>query len=136
MSSGLSQIDGSAPLIGTTTALFKLTNADMTSTADQAFRQLFPFTTYAITQIQVTQASGSLSGAIGGIYGAANKSAPILVAATQVYSGVTAVDSVFPLTLATAAGKLLTVQTLFLSLTTGLGAAGTASFYVMGTALA
>lgn len=119
---------------GTMRTLWQLIGANMNSTADQAFAQQFGFANYNIRGITVTQASGALSGTIGGVYLAAAKTTPI-VAATQVFTGVTGALSVVDLTINATGSNLLTSQTMFLSLTTALGSAGTANIFVWGIAL-
>lgn len=108
--------------------------ADMNSTADQAFIKAFAFTNFTIDKIIVTGASASLTTAVGGIYGAASKSAPVLVLAAQTYTALSSATKVVNPNLQAAAGDLLSVAALYLSLTTPQGAASTANFYIMGTA--
>lgn len=114
--------------------LWKLTAANMNSTADQAFTKTITFSTYLITRIRTANASASMTIAAGGIYNAASKSGPV-VAATQVYSTLTGATLGLDLTLAALGAGVQSAATLFLSLTTGLGSAGTADFYVFGTVL-
>lgn len=125
-----------APLLGKQGVLFSLTSANMNSTADQALSPSFGFSVFVIDKIVVTNASTSLTLAVGGIYGAAAKSAPIIVAAAQVYTALTTAAAVLNPTLAAAGLQRNTAATLYLSLTTAQGSAATADVYVIGTALA
>lgn len=125
---------GGAPLLGTVTTLWRLTTANMNSTADQAFTPLFPFTKFVITQIVVTNASGAISLAAGGIYTGASKSGTIIVAAAQTWAGLSSTTKVIYPTLTTAGQELITRTGLFLSLTTGMGSPATADFFFMGIA--
>lgn len=104
----------------------------MNTTADQAFTKAFSFTNYVITAIYAINASASLSLAAGGIYTAAAKGGTPIVAAVQVYSGLTTATKVLTLTLANTDQQTATP---ILSLTTGQGAAATADFIVTGFAL-
>lgn len=115
--------------------LFSLTSANMNSTADQQLSQAFSFSRYIIKEIVVTNASTSMTTAVGGMYGAASKAAPIIVAASQVYSALTTSTKILNPTLAAAAQEVLSAANLYLSLTTPQGATATADVYVMGIAL-
>lgn len=133
---GMAMGGAPAPAIKTSRVLFSLIGADMNSTADQALTKEFDFSAFVIDKIIVTNASASLTTAIGGIYGSAAKAAPILVAASQAYVALTASDGVLNPSLASAALRRMTGSTVFLSLTTAQGASATADIYVLGTALA
>lgn len=123
-----------APSFGTSTALWRLSAASMNTTADQAFSKTFGFANFTIDRVIVTNASSSLTLAVGGIYGAASKGAPILVAAAQVYSALTSGTKILNPTLTAAAGDMLTLSNIYLSLTTGQGSAATADFTIIGIA--
>lgn len=87
---------------------------------------------FTITNILVTNASVSLTTAVGGIYTAAAKSGPI-VSAGQVYSALTAANKFVLLTLSgTALTDVVNQANLYLSLTTPQGVAATADVYVYG----
>lgn len=116
--------------------LFSLVGANMNSTADQALIAAFPFTAFLIDKIDVTNASASLTTAVGGFYGAPSKAAPILVSAAQAYASLTAADGLLTPSLTAAALKRMTTATMFLSLTVAQGSAATADIYVWGAALA
>lgn len=113
--------------------LGSLIGADMNTTADQAIAIASGITKYIIRRIVVTNASTSLTTAAGGVYGAAAKSAPVIVAATQVYSALTASAKFKDLTLEAVVGTdILTATTIYFSLTTPQGGAATASIFVFG----
>lgn len=87
---------------------------------------------FTITNILVTNASVSLTTAVGGVYTAASKSGAI-VSAGQVYSALTAANKFVLLTLSGAAlTDVINQANLYLSLTTPQGAAATADVYVYG----
>ncbi len=113
----------------------KLIGADMNVTTDQAITIQGlgdQFSKYVVERIVVTNASISLTTAAGGVYTAASKSGAI-VAAGQVYSALTAATKYVALTLTGASlTDVLTVSTIYLSLTTGQGAAATADVYIYG----
>lgn len=129
----MSSLYGGPQLIGMQSVLWRLTSANMNTTADQAFVKQFVFTTFVVTSIIATNASTSLTLAAGGIYPSASKAGTALVAAAQVYSGLTGSTVVVNPTLATTTAR--TDAALFLSLTTSQGGAATADFYIIGVAL-
>lgn len=113
--------------------LGSLTGADMNSAADQAITIASGVTKYIIRRIVVTNASLNLTTAAGGVYGNLGKTAPIIVAAAQVYSALTTSAKFIDLTLEAIVGTdILTMGTIYLSLTTPQGAAATASVFVFG----
>lgn len=113
--------------------LGSLLGADFNSTADQAIAIASGVAKYVIRRIVVVNASISLTTAAGGVYGAAAKSAPVAVAAAQVYSALTAPAKFLDLTLAALCGTdVFTQATLYLSLTTAQGAPATGDIFVFG----
>ena len=110
----------------------KLLGANMNTTADQAIPLIYGHC--VIDKISVSNASGAaLSLAVGGFYTGAAKSGTIIVAATQVYSGVTsaglAISPVIALPVrVTAAGQI------YFALTTAQGSAAAVDIYVLGIA--
>ena len=113
--------------------LASLISANFNSTADQAITLHTGISKYIIRRIVVTNASLSLTTAAGGVYGAAAKSAPIIVAAAQTYATLTAAAKFKDLTLEAVVGTdILTATTLYLSLTTAQGAAATADVFIFG----
>jgi hypothetical protein len=90
---------------------------------------------YIIRNIVATNASTSLTLAVGGIYAGASK-ATAVVANTQVYSTLTAASKTVDLTLnALGLSDRRTEGTLYLSLTTGQGGAATCDIYIFGDKL-
>jgi hypothetical protein len=109
--------------------------ANMNSTGDQVIT--IPYARYIIRRIAVGNASISLTTAVGGLYTAASKGGTVIVAATQLYTFLTAVAKFLDLTLAAILGTdVRTESTLYFSLTTAQGAAATADLYVYGDILA
>ena len=108
--------------------------ADFNITTDQAI-SISGTTKYVVRKIIVTNASISLTLAAGGFYATAAK-VNALVAAAQVYSALTTTSKYLDCTLtALALSDVRTEATLFLSLTTGQGAAATADIYIYGDVL-
>lgn len=107
-----------------------LRGANFNSTADQAIR--INCGRYKINNIAVENASVSLTTAAGGFYTGAGKTGTTLVAAAQVYTACTAANKPTFVTLAAGGADTQTVQTIYLSLTTGQGVAATADVYVYG----
>jgi len=115
--------------------LWILKGANMNVTTDQVLAQVGYFTSFIIDKIVVTNASTSLTTAAGGIYGAASKAAPIIVAASQTYASLTTSTKILNPTLAAAAQEVLSAQAAYLSLTTAQGTAATADVYIFGVTL-
>lgn len=124
-------IDHRHSTIGVEQLLFRLIDADMNVTTDQAFTKEWAFAKYTVTRILVNGASIDLTAADGGIYAAAAKAGDPLVAAEQVYTALTAAAKGLDLTLTADALGILTA-TPILSLTGAQGAAATADFYIFG----
>ncbi len=115
--------------------LGQLISANMNSTGDQQIVIFSAPAKYIIRRIVATNASISLSTAAGGIYPAVSKGGTAIVAAAQAYSGLTTSAKFVDLTVASAyttGGDVLTVKSIYLSLTTPQGAAATADIYVYG----
>lgn len=115
--------------------LWKLVGANMNSTADQAFIKQFTFSNFLITHLRVVNTSASLTLAAGGIYTAASKGGSAIVAATQLYSGLTGATLGLDLTAAAVGLGQLSATALYLALTTAQGTASTADIYLLGVAL-
>ena len=119
--------------------LGKLIGANMNSTADQQITLLDNPSKFILRRIVVTNASISLTTAAGGVYTAASKGGTAVVAAAQAYSSLTTSALFLDLTLSTTSSASTTVKSsipnLYLSLTTGQGAAATADVYVYGDIL-
>lgn len=131
----MSSFSTSLPIINRSQLLWSLTGANMNSTADQAFTKATTFTNYLISEIRAVNVSTSLTLAAGGVYDTASKGGTALVAAGQVYSGLTGSTLGLSLTLAAYALGLRAGANLFLSLTVAQGGAATADLYVFGTPL-
>jgi hypothetical protein len=110
-----------------------LLGANMNSTVDQPI--VLECSKYRLREILITNASVSLTTAVGGIYDAASKGGNALVPATQAFNALTGATLAISPPLTGVTGQIATAQTIFLSLTTGQGAAATADIYVYGTEL-
>ncbi len=113
----------------------KKIGANMNVTTDQAIPLSPQAGIFIFDKIIVTNASISLTTAVGGVYNAASKTTAI-VANSQVYSALTATNKWVLLTLANTAltdtFDAATLTSIYLSLTTAQGAAATADVYVYG----
>ena len=120
-----------------------LYDANFNSTADQAIPISVPSALYVVDSILVTNASVSLTTAAGGVYSAVSKGGVAVVSSGQAFSGLTSntantTGNALALTIATAGNTTAfqgfaqtgRISTLYLSLTTGQGAAATADFRV------
>jgi hypothetical protein len=111
--------------------LFVLRSANMQLTADQIFTRRFFGAAWDPTFITAVWTSGAFSGACaGGIYSAASKGGSAIVASAQSYSGLTGALTQTNCTVLAATTTFL--DTPFLSLTTGNGAALTADIRIYG----
>lgn len=115
--------------------LWSKTAFDMNVTTDQAFTKAGTFTSFLITRILFTNASTSLTTAVGGIYDTASKGGVPLVAAAQAYSTLTGATLGLDLTLAAKGRGLTSAAALYLALSTPQGGAATADGYVIGIPL-
>lgn len=116
--------------------LFKLSSANLQSTADQPFSIIaYSGSAYMVTTIVARQRTGGASvTCAGGIYDTAAKGGNALVSAAQ--SWVTLASGVMvTATLAALTSTTLLTNTPILSLTTGSTAACTADVYVFGVDL-
>ncbi|SRR5258706_13419332 len=109
--------------------LGKLTSANFNVTTDQPIVINSP--KYLIRRITVTNCSLSLSLAAGGFYSSTAKGGTLIVAATQIYSGLTANTKYIDTTLALTTDSL-TANPIYLSLTTAQGSPSTCDVYVYG----
>jgi hypothetical protein len=88
---------------------------------------------WRITKISVTNTSvPGMSTAAGGFYTATAKGGTPIVAAAQVYTGLTNAATVLDLTLAVPTQSFVSSTPLYLNLTTKQGVAATADIYVYG----
>jgi hypothetical protein len=122
--------------IGVNRVLCSIRAANFNVTTDQACAIPASVTAWVPTSIIVTNCSGTFTLAVGGVYPAISKGGTALVAAAQAYTALTGATVVLGLTLAAnIATTRQTVNTIYLSLTTGAGSAATCDFYVVGNDL-
>jgi hypothetical protein len=94
------------------------------------------------TRFLITNASLSLTTAVGGFYPTVSKGGTPIVAATQVYSALTTAAALLSATLAAFgsgnafSASNLTAWSIYFALTTPQGAAATADIYICGIPLA
>lgn len=127
------------------TILAKLLSADFNSIVDQPLQIPKHVTAFQITGILITNASLSLTTAVGGFYPTTVKGGTPIVAATQVYSSLTTAAKLLAATLAAATSTtryssanvdvISGFLTIYLSLTTAQGLAATADIYLLGNDL-
>ena len=110
--------------------LGELIGANMNSTGDQQIVIFSAPAKYIIRRIVATNASISLTTAVG-IYTAVSKGGTAIVANSQAYSTLSASTKFLDLTLASNT-DYRTATSLYLSLTTPQGAAATADIFVYG----
>ena len=113
-----------------------LASANFNSTSDQAITINFPsgFTHFVIRRIIISNASISMTTAVGGFYTAASKGGFALVASTQVYSFLTAPSTFLAATLAsvTTSNQLNAAESpIYLSLSTPQGVTATADITIV-----
>lgn len=113
------------------------TALDFQLDTDQALTMVGAPTLWIPTNIMARRVSGAYNTAcLGGVYTAASKGGNAIVAAAQTYAGLTGAGKIQTCTVAAiAATDVQTSTTLFLSLSTGNGAALTADVYVFGMTL-
>lgn len=128
VSSGALIANGGGPLA-------TLRSANFNSTADQALTLPSKVTAYQLSSIVVTNCSANLTTAAGGFYTAASKGGSAVVAAIQLYSGLTGATIILNPTIAAAGLLKLTASPLYLSLTTAQGGAATCDVYLFGNDL-
>ena len=122
--------------------LASLRGANFNSTTDQPIIIPLNFVAFQLTGIIITNASLSLTTAVGGFYPAASKGGTPLVSAAQAYSALTSSAALLQATLAAfgsgtrfssanlaSLGGLLAM---YFSLTTAQGANATADIYAVG----
>lgn len=118
--------------------LAKFANADMNTDSDQQIILPQAIQYFQLTGIIVTGATHSLATAVGGFYPEAAKEGTPIVAATQVYSALTATDLLLQATLSSFAQSArfsrdnLPDWAIYLSLTTPEGVAALADVYLLG----
>lgn len=111
---------------------------DFNDTAD--YQILLPTTLqqFQLTGIVITNASVSLTTAVGGFYPTTSKGGTPIVSAAQAYSSLTAASKLLAATLASYGSttlfdrNILTDWAIYFALTTPQGAAATADIYIQG----
>lgn len=116
----------------TTMILFKGIGANFNTTGDNVLIQQFKCASYRIVGAFAGKPSTDLTGAVGGIYTAASKGGAVIVANTQVYSGLTSAALGIDLVVEDTGKRILTGSSLYFSLTTARGVAATGDVYVYG----
>jgi hypothetical protein len=111
--------------------LFTLKGANFNANTDQQLTAYFSGK-WRAKRIVITNASISLTSAVGGFYTAASKGGSALVANTQVYSSLTTALLALEATLALPSLVLAPGTPLYLSLTTPQGGGATGDIYVYG----
>lgn len=113
-------------------------SANFNATGDQALILPASISAFMLTGIIITNASISLTTAVGGFYPQASKAGTALVANTQVYSSLTASTKLLSATLAGAVATTrysianLPDWRIYFALTTAQGAAATADICIVG----
>jgi|SRR5208282_6193211 len=138
---GVIQDGGAAPL----NVIASLRNANFNITSDQPIIIPQSIVAFQLTGIVVTNASISLTTAVGGFYPQSTKGGTPIVASSQAYSALTSANSLMQATLAAfgsgtrfssanlaSIGGLLAI---WFSLTTAQGAAATGDIYLLGNNL-
>ena len=124
---------GSVPSINAEQVLFVLRNANLAIATDQTFTKLFGGTNYAVTNIMAVWKSGTFGIACaGGIYTGAAKTGDAVLAAVQVFSGLTGAQTMQVATLTNILVTKTESATPILSLTTGNTGALTADIFIIG----
>jgi hypothetical protein len=122
---------GATGAAGVGTFLGSLKSANFNSTADQAIA--ISYAAYKVSEIDVTNCSGTFTLAAGGFYTGTSKSGTTVVLAAQAWSGATASTVIVQATIVTAVLTVrLTAANIYLSLTTGAGSAATCDVYIYG----
>lgn len=120
----------------TNRVLCSIRAANFNTTTDQLCTIPAGVTAWVPTSIITTNCSGTFTLAAGGVYPTTSKGGTALVAAAQAYTALTGASVVLGLTMAAnIATTRQTVNSLYLSLTTGTGSAATCDFYVIGNDL-
>lgn len=129
--------DGGSP-IAATKVLGSIRGASFNVTTDQGIIIPQGVLAYVLTAVIVTNASGSLSGAIGGFYTGTSKSGTTIITASQSYATLTSASVLLYATFndGVANVRFAGVNTIYLSLTdTAVASPVTADCYLIGTDL-
>lgn len=133
--------DGGPPIGTSETVLAKLLGANFNTTNDQAIALPSSISKFCLTRIIVTNASLSLTTAVGGFYPQPSKGGTAIVANSQVYSALIDATKLVNPTLASYGSgtvftsSILTSFSVYFALTTPQGAAATADIYLCGIVL-
>lgn len=135
------------PILASNKVLASVFSANFNSAGDQPILLPFPIKAFQLTGIVVTNASVSMTTAVGGFYPAAAKAGSAIVAAGQVYSALTGRDLLLQATLTAFASTARfssnnlplvlgpnsqNVLAMYFSLTTAQGAGAAADIYLLG----
>jgi hypothetical protein len=130
------------PLLGPSeTKLAQLLGANFNTTNDQQIAIPSTITKFQLTRIVITNASLSLTTAVGGFYPQPAKGGTSLVANTQVYSSLTAASVLLNPTLTSYANTtaltstILTSFSIYFALSTPQGAAAVGDIFLFGVIL-
>ena len=121
--------------------LTKAFSVNFNDTADVPLLLPTAITAFKLQQILITNASISMTAAVGGFYPQASKAGTAIVAASQVYSSLSTAAVLLQATLASFAtanafsASNLTAWSIYFALTTPQGAAATADIYICGIPL-
>jgi hypothetical protein len=135
-------IQDGGPLLGPSeTKLAQLLGANFNTTNDQQIAIPTTITKFQLTRIVVTNASPSLTTAVGGFYPQPAKGGTALVANSQVYSSLTTASVLLNPTLTSYANTtaltaaILTSFSIYFSLSTPQGAAAVGDIFLFGVIL-
>lgn len=135
-------VQDGGPMLGPSeTKLAQLLGANLNTTNDQQIAIPTTITKFQLTRIVVTNASLSLTTAVGGFYPQPAKGGTSLVANTQVYSTLIATSVLLNPTLTSYANTtaltsaILTSFSIYFALTTPQSVASTADIYLFGIVL-
>lgn len=134
--SGVLRDGGALPIAQRVLAAFP--SADFNDTGDQPLILPAAITAFQLTGIIITNASLSLTTAVGGFYPEAFKEGTPIVADTQGYSSLTTAQKLLQATLASFGSTTRFSRTnlpdwaIYFALTTPQGAAATADIYLIG----
>lgn len=116
---------------GTGALLGSLKSANFNSVADQAIP--ISYSAYAISRIDVTNCSGTLTLAVGGVYTATAKGGTVIVLAAQSYATLTVSTIMLqPPIVSAILTTRLTGASIYFSLTVAAGNSSTCDIYVYG----
>lgn|GEM_PF-2310304 len=134
LQSDVTDIQNASGTIPPRAAIGKLSGANLALTSDQVIPINHLTYGYDLVRIVATNVVGTPVAAQGGIYTAASKGGTAIVAATQLFTGLTSGTVILDLTLAVT-NQIRSEDNLYLSLTTPNGTACTADFYVYADVL-